>query len=228
MQQIIKNHITDTIAIISFILFPSFFFVCSLTFLCYQTAFPCFHCHIQFAILFLQFYVNVCPAAWKRKQQQHPEKKKKKKNREKKKYFIWIRAKEKRWFKPGKSSLEYVYQANAYHQRNRNALILMENLYRNEIKCRMLAYGTNKWSRSPPMQGCSVLFLFPSKLLLWMQCYVLRWMMTHANSCFCLGRELIPFLPCTFNASLSPSLHLSCLLDFFLPMPSSRLCRYRR
>lgn len=29
---------------------------------------------------------------------------------------------------------------NAYHQRNQNALILMENLYRNEIKCRMLLY----------------------------------------------------------------------------------------
>lgn len=50
-----------------------FFLASPLSFLCYQTAFPCFHCHIQFAILFLQFYV--CPAAWKRKQQHHLEKK---------------------------------------------------------------------------------------------------------------------------------------------------------
>lgn len=71
-----KIHITDTIAIISFS-----FSICCWCCVCYQTVFPCSCCHIQFAVLLLQFYVR--PAARKRKPSRGTRKKRERKNREK-------------------------------------------------------------------------------------------------------------------------------------------------
>lgn len=119
-------------------------------------------------------------------------------------------AKEKRWFKLEKAKEEKklftralytrLLERNAYHQsETENALILMENLYRNEIKCRMLFFR--------PKNGCFALvagFQFFSRAhsnkiktffftLDAMLCAMATTMMTHAN-CRVLG-DLILFYP---------------------------------
>lgn len=127
-----------------------------------------------------------------------------------------------------KSSLEYIgieNAPNAYHQRNQNALILMENLYRNEIKCRMLWYEPSKRLGSP-FRGISLVHSVRRTR----RCNVLRFVVCAVldgdDSCesawFCLGRSH-PSLSCTFNASLSHSASFR-----LVSRSSSRLCRHCR
>lgn len=184
-------------------------------------------CHIQFAILFLQFCV--CPAAWKENESKaqlwnnsvNNNRISAKKNRERKilnkyKSNEWRKKKKSNDDSSQKSSLEYTgienaQNENAYHQSNQNALILMENLYRNEIKCRILLYEPNEWW--DPLSEGFLLFIANSvRCVLYsaMQCtmFVVCAVLDGDDSCesswFCLGRSH-PSLSCTYNASLSHS-----------------------